>query len=280
MIGPDHLARVTAQAVVPEQVIPYVRAVAGTRPCLVGPCVGYAFQDAFTVVGYPLLDPRDEDAMARAVEQALGTPGLRRITVMGPALPPQAPPGSCVRADQYLSVPVPPPGPGQKLRNLLGRPGRELRVEQGGTLGEAHRALIRRYLDRKALSLGTRRIYGRLPQYLAASPGSVLLSARLADGRLAAFAVGEFSSLHTAMYMFAFRDPEAAPPGSSDLLLSHLLEEARIRGQARMNLGLGVNPGIRSFKAKWGAGPFLPYVEASWDITPSATRRLRDAPAR
>ncbi len=33
----------------------------------------------------------------------------------------------------------------------------------------------------------------------------------------------------------------------------------------RMNLGLGVNPGIRRFKEKWGAGRCLPYVETSWE---------------
>jgi hypothetical protein len=33
-------------------------------------------------------------------------------------------------------------------------------------------------------------------------------------------------------------------------------------------LGLGVNAGIRSFKRKWGAEPFLPYVGASWELKP------------
>ncbi len=32
MIGPDLLARVTAEAVVPEQLLPYVRTVSGTEP--------------------------------------------------------------------------------------------------------------------------------------------------------------------------------------------------------------------------------------------------------
>jgi lysylphosphatidylglycerol synthetase-like protein (DUF2156 family) len=75
--------------------------------------------------------------------------------------------------------------------------------------------------------------------------------------------------------MFSFRNPELAPPGSSDLLLAHLVEEARARGQTRMNLGLGVNAGVAFFKRKWGAAPFLPYVEVSWDIAaPSLVTRL------
>jgi hypothetical protein len=103
---------------------------------------------------------------------------------------------------------------------------------------------------------------------LEASAGARLLSARLRDGRLAAFAVGEFSSLHTAFFIFCFRAPGLAPPGSADLLLAGLLDEARERGQTRMNLGLGVNEGIRFFKRKWGAEPFLPCVEVSWGPRP------------
>jgi hypothetical protein len=68
--------------------------------------------------------------------------------------------------------------------------------------------------------------------------------------------------------MFCFRNTDLAPPGSADLVLSGLLNEALQRGHTRMNLGLGVNAGIRFFKRKWGAEPFLPYVEASWELKP------------
>ena len=77
-----------------------------------------------------------------------------------------------------------------------------------------------------------------------------MLSTRRSDGRLAAFSVGEFGSLHTAFYMFCFRHSGLAPPGSADLLLDALLAEARERGQARMNLGLEVNAGVGFFKRK------------------------------
>jgi len=265
MIGPDHLTRVTADAVVPEQVVAYVSAVAGSRPRMVGPCIGYDSEGEFVLVGYPLHDPRDEGAMAEAVEQALQIPGLRRLTVIGPARPASAPAGSRVEEDWYYALPVPPPEPAQKLRNLLQRASRELAVERGSPWGEDHLNLVQRYLDERPLAPGTRHIFARLSSYLAASPGSLLFSARLADGRLAAFAVGEFASLHTALFMFCFRDVRLAPPGSSDLLLSELLEEAGRRGHKRMNLGLGVNEGIRFFKRKWGAVDFLPFVQVTWE---------------
>src|SRR5512139_3206724 len=189
-------------AVVPEQVPAYVCAVAGSTPRMIGACVGYEAAGHLVLVGYPLHDPRDQHAMVAAVDDALKLPGSARITVIGPARPAQAPAAGPDRKDHYLSLPVPPPPPRQKLRNLLRRSGRDLTVECGRQCTPEHMALVQRYLRERELAAGTR---------------------------------------HTAMYMFCFRSHELAPPGSADLLLAELLTQARQRGQTRMNLGLAVN---------------------------------------
>lgn len=262
------LDEAAAGAVVPEQVPAYVCAVAGSTPRMIGACVGYEAAGHLVLVGYPLHDPRDQNAMGAAVDDALKLPGSARITVIGPTRPAQAPAAGPDRKDHYLSLPVPPPPPRQKLRNLLRRSGRDLTVECGRQCTPEHMALVQRYLRERELAAGTRHIFEQLPRYIEASAGSLIVSARRADRRLAAFAVGEFSSRHTAMYMFCFRSHELAPPGSADLLLAELLTQARQRGQTRMNLGLAVNAGIGFFKRKWGAEHYLPYVEVSWEIKP------------
>ena len=276
MIVPDQLARVTAQAETPEQVLPYVCAVSELKPRMLGPCVSYEREGEVVLVGYPLHDSKDAGAMAESVSLALRLPGVRRITVIGPERPPQAPESAVVEEDWYYSLPVPAPPPGQKLRNLLLRAGRDLTIERGGPWGEDHVALVRRYLNERPFAAGTRLIYTKISRYLAESSGSLLVSARLADGRLAALSVGEYAGLATAFYMFAFREPGLAPPGATDLLLSGLLAEAHERGHTRMNLGLGVNEGVGFFKRKWGAAPFLPYVQVSWEpAAPKMFQRLR-----
>lgn len=276
MIGPDRLARVTAAAVVPEQVVVYVRAVAGSKPRMFGSCVGYSSGVEVVLVGYPLHDPLDATAMAAAVDLALQAPELERITVIGPTRPPQAPETGETVEDQYYALPLPEPAAGQKLKSLLRRAGRDVRLVSGRRFEGDHAALVQRYLDERPLAAGTRKIFRRLASYVEASAGSLVVSARRPDGRLAAFSVGEFASLSTAFFMFCFRDPDLAPPGSSDFTLSGLLQEARQRGQTRMNLGLGVSDGIRFFKRKWGAEPFLPYVETSWrPAAPGLLARLR-----
>lgn len=276
MIGPDLLSRVTAQAATPEQLVPYVCAVSGAEPRLIGNCVGFDAAGEFVLVGYPLHDPRDTGAMAEAVSEALKIHGLAHITVIGPASPPQAPAGSTVFEDCYYSLSVPPPHPpAQKVRNLIRRASRELTVDRGRNCGDNHLALVQRYLDERHLATGTRHIFQQLPHYLTASSGSLVFSARLSDGRLAGFAVGEFGALSTAFFMFCFREPRLAPPGCADLLLWELLDEAYTRGQTLMNLGLGINEGISFFKRKWGAVPFLPYVQVSWaPARPGLLKRL------
>lgn len=275
MIGPDLLARVTAEAVIPEQLLPYVRSVSESDPRLIGDCVGFISEGKLVLIGYPLHDPRDSNALAEAVNKALMIQGLHHLTVIGPARSPQAPEESVVAEDCYYALPIPPPSPPQKLRNLIRRASRELTIERSRQVGDDHLVLIQRYLDERHLATGTRLIFRKLPLYLAASSGSLVLSGRLTEGKLAAFVVGDFSALRTAFFMFCFRDPRLAPPGSTDLLLQGLLEEAHSRGQTLMNLGLGINKGVAFFKRKWGAVPFLPYVEVSWaPARPSLLKRL------
>ena len=49
-------------------------------------------------------------------------------------------------------------------------------------------------------------------------------------------------------------------PGASDLLLEAVIGAARSEGKRLVNLGLGINPGVRRFKQKWGGEPLLPYA--------------------
>ncbi len=275
MIGPDRLDRISVEAVIPEQIVCYVQAVSGSKPRLFDSCLGYELDDALILIGYPLHDPLDEQSLALSVDAALKSSTARKITVLAATRPNQAldhlsdqsenldPPAQ----DAYLALPIPMPVPEQKLRNLLRRAQREVVLDQGRTLGTEHTDLIRHYVHNRSLDPATRHIFQNIPAYIAACPGALVVSAKVAVQRLAGFVVGDFTSHTTAMYMFAFRNPDLAPPGTADLLLHALLKEGEQRGQQRMNLGLGINPAIRFFKQKWGATTILPYLETSWQRT-------------
>lgn len=261
------------EAVVPEQIVCYVQAVAGSRPRLFDSCLGYESDDSLVLIGYPLHDPLDEQALTRAVDAALDDGKARQFAVLAAMCPRQVrdQPSNRIRVieDAYLALPIPIGAVGQKLRNLLRRAEREVALDQGRIITQDHIALINAYLESRDLEPGIRLIFRHIPAYVQACPGAWIVSARLEDQTLAGFAVGDYTSLSTAIYMFSFRDPKCAPPGAADLLLNALLKEGERRGQVRMNLGLGINPAVRFFKQKWGATTFLPCVETSWERRPA-----------
>lgn len=54
-------------------------------------------------------------------------------------------------------------------------------------------------------------------------------------------------------------------PAAPDLLLARLITLAQGAGKRYLNLGLDINPGVRGFKEKWGAVPFLAHVACTWE---------------
>lgn len=281
MVGANalRLAELTAQAITPDQLLPYVRAVSGLESRLCGGCALHHGGGQAVLVAYPAGKPDDMAAADAAVAEALAMPGLERITVISAGRPAAAPATAESTEDAYWSLPlplVPPPGrPGQKVRNLLRRAGREITIEQGGGADAwtpDHAALAEAFIEKKGdtLDAGSIYIFRKLGDYLAGAPDARLFSARNPSGRLLACAIGDFSSFTTAFYMFAFRAPDA-PPGTADALLSALAAEGAARGHALLNLGLGMGAGVSFFKKKWGAAPFLPCVETSW--TPEAPKK-------
>ena len=266
------LADLGARALVPEQIPSYVRAVSGRR---LQSCEGFAAwttADSCTLIAFPSEDelaafPLESEAYAQRLEKAvacaLAMPDLRRITVLAPTIPAAAPGQAVVERDAWWCVKL-PHTPGQKLRNMLRRAEREasIAVEEWGA---EHDMLVDHYLKVRTLAPGTRHIFGRVGAYVRSCPDALLFSARDASGRLLAMAVGDYSALSTAFYMFAFRQDDC-PPGVSDALLRALADEAERRGQSTLNLGLGIDGGITFFKKKWGACLAMPHFETSWTV--------------
>lgn len=267
-------AGVAASAVVPEQSPVYVGAVTGAVPGVSpGGFMQYTAGDDLILVAYDGYgrerSPEDwEEAVAASV--AAAPKNARRVTVLGPRRPACAPArAETGETDDWwaLDLPASPPfvPASAKVRNMVRRARREVEIT-AESWGPEHKALVDEYLRARKLAEGTRYIYARLDRYLAAAPDLVLFAARgRADGGLRAFAVGDFSALGVAFYMFAFRRPDS-PPGCADALLNALLDEAAARGHTLLNLGLGIHPGVAFFKRKWRARPWLPYVETAWDL--------------
>ncbi|MEG2172518.1 MAG: radical SAM protein [Desulfovibrionaceae bacterium] len=269
------LHHISAQAYVPEHLLTYVAAVGGSEPFLFGDCVGHVSERRVVLVGYPPHEePKNAAGNARvdaAVDAVIQAGIYTTITVLAPVRPRAAPAESSSVHDSFWMLPLPPAPPRQKLRNLLRRAQRELHVDQGSCWTPEHQSLALAYARSRPLESGTRHIFTHIGDYVRAgnslpSMQEVVVFSAYAADKLVGCAVGDYSSLCTAFYMFAFRHP-AAPPGTSDVLLEALCAEGLTRGHRRVNLGLGITPGIRFFKQKWQAQALLPYVETRWNLT-------------
>ncbi len=264
---PSRLTQVTAGAVTPDQLIPYVKAVSGLDSRMFGNCVGHFCEGQIVLIGFPMGKPQDKEALDAAVAEALQTKGLQHITVLCAEKPSQAPDNATVSKDAYWSLPLPLAPYKQKLRNMLTRAKRDIDIEESGAekYGQEHEAIVENFCSGRKLEAGMIHIFHQLKNYLAESPEARLFSARTKDGKVVAFAIGDYSSFNTAFYMFAYRLP-SAPPGTADALLEAVAKCGEERGHSQLNLGLAVNEGIGFFKKKWGAEFFLPCYEYGWDI--------------
>lgn len=243
---------------VPEHLPDYVQSVSGAEPFLHEGHVCFEQGGHLVFVGYPLLDDRVgaaeayESACSRFRPATVAVIG-RNIWVSGSGVEPQA-------GDSYFRLDLPLGALKPDLAYMVRRAAREVRVCEG-IFGEEHRQLVEFFISQRVLIQEYCDIFRRLPSYLALSSTGRLLEARKGN-ELAAFAIVDMGSAKYAFYLFNFRSLTPKVPGASDLLFYEMARLARAEGKEALNLGLGISHGVRRFKEKWGAVPFLPYASA------------------
>jgi hypothetical protein len=163
-------------------------------------------------------------------------------------------------ADRYYRLDLPLKTLSPDLAYMVRRAERELKIETG-QFGRQHKRIIKDFIGRQNLSAEQIQIFKHVQHYLKHSKTAHLLEARKAD-RLVAFSVVDMGSARYGFYQFNFRSAKIAVPGASDLLFNKMAQLAQSEGKQAINLGLGIHPGIRRFKEKWGGVPFLEHHSA------------------
>lgn len=143
---------------------------------------------------------------------------------------------------------------------MVRRAGRELRVIPG-TFGKEHKRLVETFISLHELTREQKGIFKGIQRYLKRSMTAYLLEARRGD-HLVAFNIVDMGAANYAFYLFNFRSVKENVPGASDLLFHETVRMAQTERKGALNLGLGIHPGVRHFKEKWGGTPFLTYASA------------------
>ncbi len=272
---------ISLQAMTPDQLLPYVHAVSQSTSFTMGSFLVHYHSGHAIVVGYPLDEnfqpenmhtPRYQEqlqlALGEQLQLLMPTPSIERLSVLAPVRAHVIPENATILHDNYYILPLPlQHSTLQKVHSTCRRAAPYITIEQShgeSAWSSAHQELMLHYIGRQGISKEMSSIFQSLGLYCRHAPQVRLFSAYdTQTGELLGYTVGDFTSLHTAFYMFAFRKP-SAHPGTAEVLLMALLEEAQQRGYSSCNLGLGIHKGIRFFKEKWGAVPALPFIQCSW----------------
>jgi len=253
MLKPNEHDHIYRHAYVPEHLIEYVTAVSSAKPYYFQDYLCYFHRNHLIFIGYPLADNPAE--ISRVYSAACERFNPHSIMLVAGDLS-GLPEGNEIQpADRYYRLNLPVKSLNPDVAYMVRRAERELKIKVG-RFGSEHKKIIKDFIGRQDLSAAQVHIFKRVPTYMKRSKTAHLLEARQ-SGRLVAFSIVDMGSARYAFYQFNFRAAKMAVPGASDFLFNEMVRLAQTEGKQAINLGLGVHPGIRRFKEKWGGQAFL-----------------------
>jgi hypothetical protein len=259
VISPEQEADILARAYVPEHIVSLMALISGGDPFLLADYLGFAGDNWLIFVGYPLDRDFSREKCERILKQAGETYRPGYVRFIGPETPSFLE-NLCTEreSDRYYTLGIDPSGPKPTLRRIAARAS-ALRVERVQTFSSQHEALVAEFIGRMTLPPRVRELYRTMPDYVGRSRSAWTLNARDKAGNLCAFYVVDLGAVHFATYLLGAHSKKYYVPNASDLLFQEMIDLSLEHGKEVINLGLGVNEGIRRFKEKWGGIPSLRY---------------------
>jgi hypothetical protein len=260
MITAQEEAYVLEKAYVPEHIVSLMALISRGDSFLTDEHLGFAKDNWLILVGYPLDGNFSRERCERIFKQTLETFRPEYMWFIGPEIPDFLLKSSREReTDQYYRLDLEKTTVKPSLQRMADKASRELAVERGHSMSKEHEALIEELLKREKLPPRLRELYRAMPYYVARSPSACVLNARDKHGTLAAFFVIDLGAKNFSTYVLGSHSKKHYVSHASDLLFLEMINLTKERGKNIINLGLGVNEGIRRFKKKWGGVPFLKY---------------------
>jgi len=249
-----------AHAIVPEQIPSMMTAISHAEPFCIGDYLYFAKDDWVIFIGYPLNTQFVASDCDTLIVRILAQFHPGYFWFIGPEIPPSLAESCRVRqSDQYLRLDISQSIIPSALQRKVDQVARTLTVERTRVFTREHEQLAKELESREDLTLVIKELYRSMPDYIAQCKTAQVLNARDRRGKLAAFFIVETAAEQFDAYVLGCHSKKNYIPHASDLLFADMIDSARDRGKQSINLGLGVNEGIRRFKAKWGGRPYLHY---------------------
>ena len=260
VITPEEEAYILEKAYVPEHIVSLMALISKGDPFFIDDHLGLAKDNWLILVGYPLDQRFSPGRSEKIIERVLETFRPEILWFIGPEIPASLL-NTCQEreTDQYYRLDLEKVKVKASLKREVDKASQELTIERGRSISKEHEALISELLKREKLPPRIRELYRAMPDYIGHSSTAYALNARDRRGRLCAFYVVDLAARGFATYVLGTHSKKNYVPHASDLLFFEMMALTREHGKSIIDLGLGVNEGIRRFKEKWGGVPFLNY---------------------
>jgi len=260
MLSTEQKEYILSKAYVPEHIPDLMVPISKGEPSLADGYIYFSRDNWMIFVGYPL----DHDFTAENLESALSGAIKKyqpwHIWLIAPEIPPSLNQFCGEReSDDYYRLELSGLEVKQHLLRLTRKVSGNLHVEKGRRISKEHKEVVTEFLEKERLNPRIRELFLSMEGYVKQSETSIVLNAIDKKGELTAFYVVELSAREFATYVVGCYSKKNYIPHASDLLAFEMINLARENGKSYINLGLGVNDGIRRFKEKWGGAPFLRY---------------------
>ncbi len=260
MITPEEEQYILERAYVPEHIVTLMALISKGEPFLIEDHLCFVRDNWLILVGYPLDGNFSQERCERILNQAIETFRPEYLWFIGPEIPSSFSNFRTEReTDRYYRLDLDQAKPKPSLQRKTDKASKELTVERGHSISKEHETLILELLKREKLPPRVRELYRAMPDYIAYSSSACVLNAWNKKKKLSAFYVVELGAKNFSTYVLGTYSKNNYVPHASDLLFLDMIKLTAEHGKNIINLGLGVNEGIRKFKEKWGGVPFLNY---------------------
>lgn len=260
MLTPEEEVHVLSKAYVPEHIVNLMVPISKGEPILKEDHLGFVKDNWLIFVGYPLDGSFSLERCERILKQAVETFRPEYLWFIGPEIPASLLDACKEReTDQYYRLDLDQTKLKPSLQRMAEKAFKEITVERSHSISKEHEALIDELLKREKLPPRVRELYRAMPDYVTHSSSACVLNARNKKGKLCAFFIVELGAKNFSTYVLGSHSKKHYVPHASDLLFLEMIKLTLEHGKNTINLGLGVNEGIRRFKEKWGGIPFLDY---------------------
>ena len=260
MITHDQERWILEKAYVPEHIVSLMTIISKGEAFLLS---GYLFYvgDAWGIlVGYPLDSEFSQEKFMAVFRDVNSLYSNRSWSIIAPELPAELLQSMGEKqTDTYYTLTYDDFDNKESLRRIAEKATSRLMIEVTREMGPEHETLIKEFVERERPDSLIEEFYHAMPDYVLRSATALVLNARDFNDGLSAFYVLDLGANAFATYVVGCHSKEHYVPHASDLLFFEMVNMARESGKGYVHLGLGVNPGIRRFKEKWGGKPTLTY---------------------